>query len=165
MNQSQPQTTSVLHLLGGLGDTTLYVLSDLGRMGLFLLHAVLGLFRRPFRFRELVKQTCFIGASSFTVIFFTAISVGMVLGLQGYYSLNKFGAEGMLGSAVSLSLVMELGPVLTALMVAGRAGSAMCALARWLLSRNLSKWMWSLEMPAPFSTSMAASSMGGGPHI
>jgi phospholipid/cholesterol/gamma-HCH transport system permease protein len=116
MNHTQQTTKSVLHLFGGLGDRTLYVLSDLGRMGLFLLHAVLGLFRRPFRFRELVKQTCF-----------TALSVGMVLGLQGYYSLNKFGAEGMLGSAVSLSLVMELGPVLTALMVAGRAGSAMCA--------------------------------------
>ena len=127
MNQSQHATKSVLHLLGGLGDATLYILSDLGRMGLFFLHAVLGLFRSPFRFRELIKQTCFIGASSFTVIFFTALSVGMVLGLQGYYSLNKFGAEGMLGSAVSLSLVMELGPVLTALMVAGRAGSAMCA--------------------------------------
>jgi phospholipid/cholesterol/gamma-HCH transport system permease protein len=51
----------------------------------------------------------------------------MVLGLQGYYSLHKFGAEGMLGSAVSLTLIMELGPVLTALMVTGRAGSAMCA--------------------------------------
>jgi phospholipid/cholesterol/gamma-HCH transport system permease protein len=61
------------------------------------------------------------------VIFFTALSSGMVLGLQGYYSLHKFGAEGMLGSAVSLTLIMELGPVLTALMVAGRAGSAMCA--------------------------------------
>ena len=56
MNQSQHATKSVLHLLGGLGDTTLYILSDLGRMGLFFLHAVLGLFRSPFRFRELVKQ-------------------------------------------------------------------------------------------------------------
>lgn len=69
----------------------------------------------------------FIGAGSLTVIFFTALSSGMVLGLQGVYSLSKFGAEGMLGSAVSLTLIMELGPVLTALMVTGRAGSAMCA--------------------------------------
>jgi len=51
----------------------------------------------------------------------------MVLGLQGYYTLRKFGSEGMLGSAVSLSLLREMGPVLTALMVTGRAGSAMCA--------------------------------------
>ncbi len=110
-----------------LGDTALYVVSDLGHMGVFLVSALAGLFRRPFRFGEVVKQLRFIGAGSLTVIFFTALSSGMVLGLQGYYSLHKFGAEGMLGSAVSLTLIMELGPILTALMVTGRAGSAMCA--------------------------------------
>ena len=115
------------NLLVRLGDTGLYVLSDLGRMGIYFLKSIRGTFRRPFRFMELVRQVHFIGAGSLVVIFFTALSTGMVLGLQGYYSLNKFGAEGMLGSAVSLTLIMELGPVLTALMVAGRAGSAMCA--------------------------------------
>ena len=110
-----------------LGDNCLYILQDLGRMGIFLVQAILGIFRRPFRFGELVKQLHFIGAGSLTVIFFTALSSGMVLGLQGYYSLNKFGAEGMLGSAVSLTIIMELGPILTALMVTARAGSAMCA--------------------------------------
>ena len=110
-----------------LGATGLEVLRDLGRMGLYLLLALRGLFRRPFRFGEFVRQLHFIGAGSFVVIFFTAASTGMVLGLQGYYSLHKFGAEGMLGSAVALTLIMELGPVLTALMVAGRAGSAICA--------------------------------------
>ena len=110
-----------------LGDQFLYLLTDLGRMGLFLLAALAGVFKRPFRGKELLKQLSFIGAGSITVIFFTALSSGMVLGLQGYYSLHKFGAEGMLGSAVSLTLIMELGPILTALMVTGRAGSAMCA--------------------------------------
>lgn len=113
--------------LGQLGEQTLYTLTDLGRMGIFFARAVTGLFKRPFRFRELIRQLGFIGGGSLIVIFFTALSSGMVLGLQGYYSLHKFGAEGMLGSAVSLTLIMELGPVLTALMVAGRAGSAMCA--------------------------------------
>ncbi|SDO81232.1 MlaE family ABC transporter permease [Desulforhopalus singaporensis] len=117
----------ITDFLAKLGNTGLYVLTDLGRMTLFLLQALMGIFRRPFRFRELLRQLRFIGVGSLAVIFFTAISTGMVLGLQGYYSLNKFGAEGMLGSAVSLTLIMELGPVLTALMVAGRAGSAMCA--------------------------------------
>ena len=113
--------------IASLGNTGLYILSDLGRMTLFLLQAFRGIFRSPFRFKELIRQINFIGVGSLAVIFFTAASTGMVLGLQGYYSLNKFGAEGMLGSAVSLTLIMELGPVLTALMVAGRAGSAMCA--------------------------------------
>lgn len=110
-----------------LGDTGIYILQDLGRMALYLGKALAGIFRRPFRLREFIRQIHFVGVGSLAVIFFTAASTGMVLGLQGYYSLNKFGAEGMLGSAVSLTLIMELGPVLTALMVAGRAGSAMCA--------------------------------------
>lgn len=126
INRTQQQP-AVFRCLGALGDRVLYVLTDLGRMGIFLLFALIGLLKQPFRFRELMKQLGFIGAGSVTVIFFTALSSGMVLGLQGYYSLHKFGAEGMLGSAVSLTLIMELGPVLTALMVAGRAGSAMCA--------------------------------------
>ncbi len=123
----QEETPLLLRPFAHLGDTVLYLLTDLGRMGIFLFAALVGVFRHPFRFGELVKQLRFIGAGSISVIFFTALSSGMVLGLQGYYSLHKFGAEGMLGSAVSLTLIMELGPILTALMVTGRAGSAMCA--------------------------------------
>lgn len=110
-----------------IGSVSLDYLLDLGRMGRFLFFSILGLFKRPFRFRILLEQIHLIGANSFFVIFFTGAFTGMVLGLQGYYSLRKFGAEGMLGSAVGLSLVREMGPVLTALMVTGRAGSAMCA--------------------------------------
>ena len=109
------------------GNIVVYLLLDLGRMGVYLVNGLTGIFKRPFRLRELIKQLHFIGTGSVAVIFFTALSSGMVLGLQGYYSLHKFGAEGMLGSAVSLTLIMELGPILTALMVTGRAGSAMCA--------------------------------------
>jgi phospholipid/cholesterol/gamma-HCH transport system permease protein len=127
MNQTEQQPASLLRIVAGIGDAALYTLTDLGRMGIFLFLALRGFFKRPFRFKEVIKQLAFIGAGSLTVIFFTALSSGMVLGLQGYYSLHKFGAEGMLGSAVSLTLIMELGPVLTALMVTGRAGSAMCA--------------------------------------
>jgi len=110
-----------------IGSTAIYALSDLGRMGRFLAAAIAGVFKTPFRFRALLEQLREIGANSFWVIFFTALFTGMVLGLQGYYTLRKFGSEGMLGSAVALSLLRELGPVLTALMVTGRAGSAMCA--------------------------------------
>lgn len=117
----------VLRFIQKLGNTGIYVLQDLGRMAIYLAMAFAGIFKYPFRFKEVIRQIHFIGAGSIAVIFFTAISTGMVLGLQGYYSLNKFGAEGFLGSAVALTLIMELGPVLTALMVAGRAGSAMCA--------------------------------------
>ena len=117
----------ILQGIEKLGSNTIYYFHDLGRMGFFLLLSLRGIFRRPFRFKALIKEIRLIGAHSTLLIFFTAAFTGMVLGLQGYYTLSKFGSEGMLGSAVALSLVRELGPVLTALMVTGRAGSAMCA--------------------------------------
>ena len=96
-------------------------------MGLFLVRTLNCLLRPPFKIRPVLRQIHFIGASSVFVILFTGAFTGMVLALQGYYSLRKFGSEGYLGSAVALSLVRELGPVLTALMVIGRAGSAISA--------------------------------------
>ncbi|MFC1845013.1 MlaE family ABC transporter permease [Thermodesulfobacteriota bacterium] len=117
----------ILKQIEYLGKNTLYHIDDLGGMGLFLLYTIRGFFKRPFRFAAFLKEIKFIGAHSFVVIFFTGAFTGMVLGVQGYYTLSKFGSEGLLGSAVALSLIRELGPVLTALMVTGRAGSAMCA--------------------------------------
>ncbi|MCF8092852.1 MAG: ABC transporter permease, partial [Desulfotignum sp.] len=69
----------------------------------------------------------FIGSKSFLIVFVTALFTGMVLGLQGYHTLTQFGAQALLGSAVALSIIRELGPVLCALMVTGRAGSAIAA--------------------------------------
>jgi phospholipid/cholesterol/gamma-HCH transport system permease protein len=114
-------------LIEKLGYETLWFLESVGRMGLFLARTIASLFSRPFKIYPVVRQIHFIGARSVFVILFTGAFTGMVLGLQGYYTLRKFGSEGFLGSAVALSLVRELGPVLTALMVIGRAGSAMCA--------------------------------------
>ena len=96
-------------------------------MLLFLLAAVQGAFRPPLRLGLIVKRINFIGVKSLFVIALTAAFTGMVLALQGFFTLQKFGAEGLLGSAVALSLIRELGPVLAALMVTGRAGSAMTA--------------------------------------
>jgi phospholipid/cholesterol/gamma-HCH transport system permease protein len=68
-----------------------------------------------------------IGARSSNIVILVALFTGMVLGLQLYYTLIKFGSEGVLGSVVALSLIRELGPVLTAIMVTARAGSSMTA--------------------------------------
>ncbi len=110
-----------------LGDWALYYFNLTGRMGLFMLRAVIATIVPPYKWEPLVNQIHFIGAKSLFVIIFTGAFTGMVLGLQGYYSLSQFGSESALGSAIGLSLVRELGPVLTALMVTGRAGSAICA--------------------------------------
>ena len=114
-------------LVDKLGKLTLGLLREMGQMLNFLLYAAYIIVRSPAKPFHTLKQIHFIGAKSFFVIFLTASFTGMVLGLQGYYTLAKFGSEGMLGSAVALSLIRELGPVLSALMVTGRAGSAITA--------------------------------------
>ncbi|GIX46426.1 MAG: ABC transporter permease [Candidatus Tectimicrobiota bacterium] len=115
----------MLTLLARLGEATLGLLAYLGRLGLFLLQAVVYVFTPPLKVGRVVRQIHFIGARSLLVIALTGLFTGMVLGLQGYYTLSRYGSEAFLGSAVALSLITELGPVLSALMVTGRAGSAL----------------------------------------
>lgn len=110
-----------------LGQRTIRLVQDTGHVVLFLLEGLALAFVPPFRLRRILQEVFFIGFKSSTIILLTASFTGMVLGLQGYYTLRKFGSESALGSAVALSLIRELGPVLTALMVSGRAGSAITA--------------------------------------
>ncbi len=117
----------MISLAETIGKRTLLAINDMGRMMIFLVETVATLPFPPYRVRRIVNQVHFIGTKSLFVIVLTAAFTGMVLGLQGYYTLRKFGSEGLLGSAVALSLIRELGPVLTALMVTGRAGSALTA--------------------------------------
>lgn len=83
-----------------------------------------GLLRRP---RLITDQIHFIGNYSLVIIAVSGLFVGFVLGLQGYYTLNKYGSEQALGLLVALSLTRELGPVVTALLFAGRAGTSLTA--------------------------------------
>jgi len=83
--------------------------------------------RPPFKLNYIFKQMEFIGVNSVFVIILTGAFTGMVLALQSYYGFRKFGSEGLVGATVALSMTRELGPVLTSLMVTGRAGSAMAA--------------------------------------
>ncbi|MEE8326392.1 MAG: ABC transporter permease, partial [candidate division NC10 bacterium] len=96
-------------------------------MVIFLSSALLWMFRPPLKWRRMIGRIHFIGAKSLSVIVLTGAFTGMVLGLQVFHTLRKFGSEGFLGSVVALSLIRELGPVLCALMVTGRAGSALTA--------------------------------------
>ena len=82
---------------------------------------------RPFYYRDIVQQLEIIGVGSMTVVVLTGLFTGMVLALQSGITLDMFGARSMVGRLVSASMVKELGPVLTALMVAGRVGSGIAA--------------------------------------
>ena len=99
----------------------------LGIAGLFLVETIKAILLPPYSVKLLIKQIAFIGARSLLVIIVAGLFVGMVIALQFYDTLLRFGSISLLGSAVGLSLIRELGPVITALMVIGRAGSAMCA--------------------------------------
>jgi phospholipid/cholesterol/gamma-HCH transport system permease protein len=110
-----------------VGQTAIEVVQYTGRISVFFFTAFYRMFTFPLRFSRVMQQINFIGMKSLSVICLTGLFTGLVLGLQGYYTLAKFGSEGVLGAAVALSLIRELGPVLTALMVTGRAGSSMAA--------------------------------------
>ena len=110
-----------------LGRMVFALVNELGAMAIFAGLAVLHVFTFPFQFRKILSQLYFIGFRSVSVILLVSVFTGMVLGLQGYYTLAKFGSTGLLGPAVALSLIRELGPVLTAIMIIARAGSSMAA--------------------------------------
>jgi phospholipid/cholesterol/gamma-HCH transport system permease protein len=110
-----------------LGQVGLLRLQTLGRAGLFLLSSIPWGGPGSAGFKDLVKQIYSIGVRSLSIIIVAGFFVGMVLGLQGYTILSDFGSESALGTMVSLTLIRELGPVVTALLFAGRAGSALTA--------------------------------------
>lgn len=110
-----------------LGALIIDGIDTLGNFFIFLFAALFYAVTPPFKPRLTIRQIRIIGAESSFLILLIGGFTGMVLGLQGYNTLRRFESEGALGTVVALTLVRELGPVLTALMIAARAGSAMAA--------------------------------------
>ena len=110
-----------------LGRRVIDFMEAWGRSWIFLARTIVAIFRPPARTYLVVSQLYQIGVNSTLVIALIGAFTGAVLAVQGEYTLSKFGATAFTGSAVALSLIRELGPVLTALMVIGRAGSAITA--------------------------------------
>ena len=116
--------TGMLENVGRATRTSVTSIGYATRMLVTVLRASGGLWRRP---RLITDQIHFIGNYSLVIIAISGLFVGFVLGLQGYYTLNKYGSEQALGLLVALSLTRELGPVVTALLFAGRAGTSLTA--------------------------------------
>lgn len=117
----------VYQCLNIIGQWTIHIFIVLGDIFLFLIEGICQIFTVPKLCQKVLRQVYIIGANSLFVILIIGLFTGMVLGLQGYYVLIKFGSVGFLGATVSLTLIRELGPVLTAIMVIARAGSSMTA--------------------------------------
>lgn len=111
-----------------LGRKNLDLCSKLGASGILIFRSLIGP-RVGFGLmsRQIIRQIYFVGVFSLSISVVSALFIGMVLGLQGYTILSRFGAESALGQLIALSLIRELGPVVTALLFAGRAGSALTA--------------------------------------
>jgi len=118
---------AILDPVQRLGQATLGGLSAMGRFGVFFGQALFYLVVPPFKVGQTLSRISFIGVRSMSIILLTGAFTGMVLGLQGVLMLRRVGSEAFVGPAVAVSLVRELGPVLSALMVTGRAGSALAA--------------------------------------
>ncbi len=117
----------MIRAIQDLGWAVIRFVSDLGALAIFTLHVLRATVLPPWRIRLFVDELHKLGVLSLVIICVCGLAVGMVLGLQGYNTLVRFGAAESLGAVVGLSLVRELGPVLTALLATGRAGSATAA--------------------------------------
>ena len=113
--------------LSDLGFAAVRFVTDLGRLARFAAQIGRAALAPPLRVRLFVDELFKLGVLSLIIICVCGLAVGMVLSLQGYNTLVRFGAEQSLGAVVGLSLIRELGPVLTALLATGRAGSATTA--------------------------------------
>ncbi|MGM3163109.1 lipid asymmetry maintenance ABC transporter permease subunit MlaE [Dickeya undicola] len=117
----------LIQALASLGRVGIQVCAAFGRAGLMLFNALVGKPEPVKQWPLLRKQLYSVGVQSLLIIMVSGVFIGMVLGLQGYLVLTTYSAEASLGMMVALSLLRELGPVVTALLFAGRAGSALTA--------------------------------------
>lgn len=119
--------SDLVNVIAHIGQRSLAIASAFGRSSLMLAGAIIARPQPVKHLPLLVKQLYSVGVQSLIIIVLSGLFIGMVLSLQGYVILVDFGAEGALGQMVALSLLRELGPVVTALLFAGRAGSALTA--------------------------------------
>ncbi|WP_413231767.1 lipid asymmetry maintenance ABC transporter permease subunit MlaE [Marinobacter sp.] len=117
----------MIERIRGLGAQGVDLMRTLGRSGLFLFGALGGVPRPAVGLPLLIRQLYVVGVLSLAIIVVSGLFIGMVLGLQGYTILSDYGSEDAIGQMIALTLVRELGPVVTALLFAGRAGSALTA--------------------------------------
>lgn len=109
-----------------LGRLAIRLINDMGAAAIFFTKACAQIFARN-QMPRILEQLSHIGANTMAIVSLIGLFTGMVMALQIYYALAKFGAQGMLGNAVALGLIRELGPVMTAIMIIARAGSSMAA--------------------------------------
>ena len=123
----QHKTVSLLRLAEFTGGRLLYRLSGFGRASIFVFRTLALLFKPPYQLNLLVRQLRLIGVDSLSVVLVSGVFTGMVLATQGYIQLRDLSAEGQIGRFVCVSLIKELGPMVTGFVLAGRIGASITA--------------------------------------
>jgi phospholipid/cholesterol/gamma-HCH transport system permease protein len=118
---------TVTHILDYIGITFLAACTRVGVFTMFLVHTIQTLFTTKLKINKLFTQMNRIGVESFNIVVLTGGFTGMVFALQSYIGFQRVGGEQFIGAVVALGMIRELGPVLTGLMITGRAGSAITA--------------------------------------
>ena len=126
-NERSQNPLNPMFAIEWMGRRTLVYLEETGQGVILLTKVLRGILKRPFPIRLTIQQMEEVGFRSLPVVLITAVFTGAVLALQTYSGFKRFGAEGLVGTVVALSITRELGPVLASIMVAGRVGSAMAA--------------------------------------
>lgn len=114
-------------MISKIGRESIRIVSELGELTRFSARASIALPRQRHIFEKLVRALFEIGVRCVPITLIVGLFTGLVLGLQLYYVLTKFSSESLLGQAVALSIILEIGPVFTAIMIVGQAGSALSA--------------------------------------
>ena len=125
MTLAEKAFESISDLGGFIIDAVKGVVDDVGRVTIFFQESVRLIFVGPSRFPEIIKHMDFIGNQSIAIISLTSLFTGLALSMQIYLGFKMFNAVNMVGPVVALGITRELGPVLTGLIVAARAGGAM----------------------------------------
>ena len=126
MQAVKPEKGLLKSVFNFFGDKTLRLNNDIGAMAIFFFRSFIMMFRIK-AIPDIIQQVYYIGAKSAQIVMLVGFFTGMVLGLQLYFVLVKFGSVGVLGTAIALTLTRELGPVMAAIMITARAGSSMTA--------------------------------------
>ncbi len=118
---------NIINKIQYIGEKVILLIINIGKACFILKHAISGNFNIRKNIKQIIKQMYFVGVLSLGIIIISGFFIGMVVGLQGYNILKKFGAEQLLGQMVVLTITRELGPVVSALLFAGRTGASLTA--------------------------------------
>lgn len=117
----------LINVVSKLGKRHVMLILTIGKAGIFLLDVLFSKIDFSKNSGNFIKQSYFIGVLSIGIIIVSALFIGMVVGLQGYYIIQKFGTDDIIGQMASLTIVRELAPVVSALLFAGRTGASLTA--------------------------------------